>query len=208
MAISDIVSTKVTDFIDYALVIVILMIIYYAIKFFIAAPPTKEERETVLEERRGSISKWFGKKKEEGTEKKKKEEDKKKAAETVAEKKKRVKKLEPVQGFFINCVDYLNEAIKDFEGSDFNQAVGNVRKAQKQGRHAWRELKEVSAGFSDEKQKRIMDIASAAQNNYLTAKNLVKEIKAFHPPMAVNNILNPLTELRNSYNALIKEVRK
>jgi hypothetical protein len=57
MAISDIVSTRVTAFIDYALIVVVILIIYYIFKFFAAAPPTKEERAKALE---GQREAWKG----------------------------------------------------------------------------------------------------------------------------------------------------
>lgn len=145
MTISDIVSTTVGSFIDYALIIVLIMIIWYIFKFFfIAPPPTKEERERELTEQRKGIGDWWKGREEKSkaaatAEARKKEEEKakyeekgKKEKETKEKERavsKRRETVEGVKGFVLEAersADKAIEALHDDNVKDLKRDIESI----------------------------------------------------------------------------------
>lgn len=131
--LSEILQTKIGDFIDYALFIVLLMIIYYIVKFFVIGGKTREELEAEADEQRGRFTSFL---KQKGKESEKRKEYEKREHHAKHPKAYLIHAIE-------SCDKVLESLSKQSKEEVVSESARNLRQLKRHLVHATRHIRDI-----------------------------------------------------------------
>lgn len=166
--ISNIVSTSVQSFVDYALWIVGIMIIYYIVKFFVAAEPPSKEEKAAEEVRAKEWWEDFFKKREE----------KKGKAGKAASEKRRKESVLPVLDNLEKAVEVAGELQIHLFKDEREEAVAQAKKLAVLAKKAWKNVHLLLRKFEGDERKKLTQLYNGLA---VVEEKVEKDIKKKFP---------------------------
>ncbi len=169
--ISTAVTSKVSTFIDYSLIVVLILMIYFIFRFFTVGGPSKEDKDNGIDERRQAFMKWYD-------EKKKKRGEADKRVKKEKEMKKKEDLVSPIKKGIMGCIDACDEAVSLLDSKSVSGVKNAAKKFNKEAHDAWTGLRLLTKKLKGPEHDAIRDLINQLE---AVRKKVEDELKGTLP---------------------------